>query len=79
MADYLEFGRLMCEDALHRNESCGGHFRVEHQTPDGEALRDDENYFYVAAWKFTGEGSKPEMIKEPLHYETVKLATRSYK
>ena len=79
VADYLEFGRLMCEDALHRNESCGGHFRVEHQTPDGEALRDDENYFYVAAWKFTGEGNKPEMIKEPLHYETVKLATRSYK
>lgn len=79
VADYLEFGRLMCEDALHRNESCGGHFRVEYQTPDGEALRDDENYFYVAAWKFTGEGNKPEMIKEPLHYETVKLATRSYK
>ena len=79
VADFIEFGQLMCEDALNRNESCGGHFRVEYQTPDGEALRDDENYFYVAAWKFTGEGNKPEMIKEPLHYETVKLATRSYK
>ena len=79
VADFIEFGQLMCEDALNRNESCGGHFRVEYQTPDGEALRDDDNYFYVAAWKFTGDGNKPELIKEPLHYETVKLATRSYK
>ncbi len=79
VADYIEFGQLMCLDALERNESCGGHFRVEHQTPEGEARRDDENYFHVAAWKFTGDGNKPEMIKEPLHYEEVKLATRSYK
>ena len=79
VADFIEFGQLMCMDALERNESCGGHFRTEYQTPDGEALRDDENYFHVAAWKFTGDGNKPEMIKEPLHYETVKLATRSYK
>lgn len=79
VADFIEFGQLMCEDALSRNESCGGHFRIEHQTPDGEALRDDENCFYVAAWRHMGDGNKPEMIKEPLHYETVKLATRSYK
>lgn len=79
VADYIEFGQLMCLDALERNESCGGHFRSEHQTPEGEALRDDEDYFHVAAWKFTGDGNKPEMIKEPLHYEEVRLATRSYK
>ncbi len=79
VADFINFGQLMCMDALERNESCGGHFRVEYQTPDGEALRDDENYFHVAAWKFTGDGNAPEMIKEPLNYETVKLATRSYK
>ena len=79
VADFLEFGELMVRDALHRAESCGGHFRVEYQTPAGEALRDDENYFHVAAWKFTGDGNAPEMIKEPLNYETVKLATRSYK
>ncbi len=79
VADFINFGQLMCMDALERNESCGGHFRVEYQTPDGEALRDDENYFHVAAWKFTGDGNTPEMIKEPLQYETVQLATRSYK
>ncbi len=79
VADFIDFGQLMCEDALNRNESCGGHFRVEYQTPEGEALRDDENYFYVAAWKHTGDGGKPELIKEPLQYESVKLATRSYK
>ena len=79
VADFIEFGQLMCMDALERNESCGGHFRVEYQTPDGEALRDDENYFHVSAWKFTGDGNTPEMIKEPLNYETVQLATRSYK
>ncbi len=79
VADFIEFGQLMCMDALERNESCGGHFRVEYQTPDGEALRDDEHYFHVSAWKFTGDGNTPEMIKEPLNYETVKLATRSYK
>jgi succinate dehydrogenase / fumarate reductase flavoprotein subunit len=79
VADFIEFGQLMCEDALDRNESCGGHFRVEYQTPEGEALRNDNDYFYVSAWKYTGEGNKPELVKEPLHYEGVKLATRSYK
>ena len=79
VADFIEFGQLMCEDALDRNESCGGHFRVEYQTPEGEALRNDEDYFYVSAWKHAGDGKRPELIKEPLHYEGVKLATRSYK
>ena len=79
VADFLEFGELMCRDALDRNESCGGHFRTEYQTPDGEALRDDENYSHVSAWKFEGEGKEPTRIKEPLVYEQVKLATRSYK
>jgi succinate dehydrogenase / fumarate reductase flavoprotein subunit len=79
VADFIDFGQLMCEDALNRNESCGGHFRVEYQTPEGEALRNDDDYFYVSAWKFNGEGNKPALIKEPLNYETVKLATRSYK
>ena len=69
----------MCRDALDRNESCGGHFRVEYQTPEGEALRDDENYAHVSAWKYEGPDKEPTRIKEPLVYETVKLATRSYK
>ena len=79
VADFIEFGQLMCEDALDRNESCGGHFRVEYQTPEGEALRNDDDYFYVSAWKHTGDGNRPELVKEPLNYEGVKLATRSYK
>ena len=79
VADFLEFGELMCLDALNRNESCGGHFRTEYQTPDGEALRNDDEYAYVAAWKFEGEGKAPTLIKEPLVYEQVKLSTRSYK
>jgi succinate dehydrogenase / fumarate reductase flavoprotein subunit len=79
VADFIDFAQLMCVDALNRNESCGGHFRVEYQTPEGEALRDDDDYFYVSAWHYTSEGSQPELIKEPLNYETVKLATRSYK
>ncbi len=79
VADFLEFGELMCLDALNRNESCGGHFRTEYQTPDGEALRNDEEYAYVGAWKYEGEGRTPTLIKEPLVYEEVKLATRSYK
>ncbi len=79
VADFLEFAELMCIDALQREESCGGHFRVEHQTPEGEALRNDEDFAYVSAWKYTGDTAKPELIKEPLNYETVKLATRSYK
>lgn len=79
VADFLEFGELMAKDALHRNESCGGHFRVEYQMPDGEARRDDENYCYVAAWEFKGIEREPELHKEPLVFETVRLATRSYK
>ena len=69
VADFLEFGELMCRDALDRNESCGGHFRAEYQTPDGEALRDDENYAHVSAWKYEGEDKEPTRIKEPLVYE----------
>jgi succinate dehydrogenase / fumarate reductase flavoprotein subunit len=79
VADFLEFGELMCIDALTREESCGGHFRVEHQTPEGEALRHDDKFAEVYAWMFQGEGSEPELIREPLHYEAVHLATRSYK
>ena len=79
VADFLEFGELMCIDALTREESCGGHFRIEHQTPEGEALRHDDKYAEVYAWMFQGEGSHPELVREPLHYEAVHLATRSYK
>jgi succinate dehydrogenase / fumarate reductase flavoprotein subunit len=79
VADFLEFAELMCLDALHREESCGGHFRVEHQTEEGEALRDDDNFAYVAAWEFTGVGEKPELHKEELGFEAVELAQRSYK
>jgi succinate dehydrogenase / fumarate reductase flavoprotein subunit len=79
VADFLEFAELLCLDALHREESCGGHFRVEHQTEDGEAKRDDTNFAYVAAWEFKGLDRKPELHKEPLVYEEVKMAMRSYK
>ena len=79
VADFLEFGWLMCLDALHRNESCGGHFREEHQTPDGEALRDDTNFSYVAAWEYAGPGKAPALNKEPLTFEYVHPAQRSYK
>jgi succinate dehydrogenase / fumarate reductase flavoprotein subunit len=79
VADFLELGELICRDALHREESCGGHFREEHQTPEGEALRDDENFRYVAAWEWTGEGSEPALHKEQLEFESVHLAQRSYK
>jgi len=79
VADFLEFGELMCLDALTRDESCGGHFRTEHQTPDGEALRDDDQYSFVSAWKHEGEGQTPTLVKEPLVYEQVKPSTRSYK
>jgi len=79
IADFIELGELMCRDALHREESCGGHFREEYQTGDGEALRDDEHYAYVAAWQHAGENAEPRLHKEPLVYENVKLATRSYK
>jgi len=79
VADYLEFADMLALDALHRTESCGGHFREESQTPDGEALRDDANFSYVAAWEFKGVGVKPELHKEPLHFEYVKPTQRSYK
>jgi succinate dehydrogenase / fumarate reductase flavoprotein subunit len=79
VADFLELGELMCRDALHREESCGGHFRTEHQTPDGEALRDDEHFAYVAAWEYAGEGNAPILNKERLVYENIKLSQRSYK
>jgi succinate dehydrogenase / fumarate reductase flavoprotein subunit len=71
-------GELLCLDALQRNESCGGHFREEFQTPDGEALRDDEHYAYVAAWEFAG-GETPILHKEPLQFNSVTLQQRSYK
>ncbi|HEX3067525.1 MAG TPA: fumarate reductase/succinate dehydrogenase flavoprotein subunit [Thermoanaerobaculia bacterium] len=79
VADFFDLGELMCIDALHREESAGGHFRVEYQTADGEAKRDDDNFLYVGAWQFKGEEGAPELHKEPLVYEEVKLATRSYK
>jgi len=78
-ADFIEFAELLCRDALHRNESCGGHFRVEYQYEDGEAKRDDANYCYSAAWEFRGVGREPELHKEPLKFEHVHLAVRSYK
>src|SRR5918994_2007251 len=77
--DFLEFSELMCLDALHREESCGGHFRVEHQNEEGEALRDDDDFSYVAAWEFTGVDEKPVLHKEDLGFEAVELAQRSYK
>src|SRR5437016_820312 len=79
VADYLEFAELLTLDALHRRESCGGHFREESQTPDGEALRDDAIYSYVAAWEFRGVGKTPELHKEPLVFEEVHPTQRSYK
>jgi succinate dehydrogenase / fumarate reductase flavoprotein subunit len=79
VADFFELGELMCLDALHRTESCGGHFREESQTPDGEALRDDANFAYVAAWEYAGEGQSPILNREPLVFENVKLSQRSYK
>ena len=79
VADFLELGELMCRDALHREESCGGHFRTEHHTDDGEARRDDENFAYVAAWGYAGADQPPVLYKEPLAFEHVQLATRSYK
>ena len=79
VADFLEFAELLCADALHRRESCGGHFRTEFQTEDGEAKRDDANFSYVAAWEFQGEGRPPLLHKEPLVYEELKMMQRSYK
>ena len=79
VADYLEFAELLATDALHREESCGGHFREEYQTPEGEALRDDEGFSYVAAWEYTGDLGRPRLHKEPLKFEAVKPGQRSYK
>jgi succinate dehydrogenase / fumarate reductase, flavoprotein subunit len=79
VADFLELGQLICLDALHREESCGGHFREEHQTEDGEARRDDANFAYVAAWEYTGDLAAPRLNREPLEFEYVHLAQRSYK
>ena len=79
VADFLELAELMCLDALDRTESCGAHFREEFQTPDGEALRDDEHFAYVAAWEYSGEGKPPVLNKEALVFENVKLSQRSYK
>jgi succinate dehydrogenase / fumarate reductase flavoprotein subunit len=79
VADFFELAELMCRDALERNESCGGHFREEYQTPDGEAQRDDEHYSYSAAWEFTGVGNPPVLHKEPLVFEYVHPSQRSYK
>jgi len=79
VADFIEFAELMVRDALHREESCGGHFREEHQTDDGEAKRDDEHFCYAGAWEFTGVGDTPNLHKEALEFNEVHLATRSYK
>ncbi|MGH9621154.1 MAG: fumarate reductase/succinate dehydrogenase flavoprotein subunit, partial [Bryobacteraceae bacterium] len=78
-ADFFELAELMCIDALERNESCGGHFREEYQTPEGEALRDDERYSYAAAWQYRGYGTRPELFREPLEFEYVHPSQRSYK
>jgi succinate dehydrogenase / fumarate reductase flavoprotein subunit len=79
VADFIELAELLCIDALHRTESCGAHFRVESQTEEGEALRDDDHFAYVAAWQYGGEGNRPLLRKEPLEFENVHLAVRSYK
>ena len=79
LADFLEVGELMCRDALERDESCGCHFREEHQTPDGECLRDDEKFCHVAVWEHGGEGKTPIRHVEPLAFENVHLQQRSYK
>jgi succinate dehydrogenase / fumarate reductase flavoprotein subunit len=79
VADYFELAELLAIDALDRCESCGGHFREEYQTPEGEALRDDENYSYVAAWEYKGPNQEPELHQEPLEFEYVHPSQRSYK
>jgi len=79
VADFLELGELVAHDALHREESCGGHFREEHQTEEGEAKRNDKEFSYVAAWEFAGVGKHPILNKEPLTFEYVKPSERSYK
>jgi succinate dehydrogenase / fumarate reductase flavoprotein subunit len=79
VADLLELGELMCKDALEREESCGGHFREEHQTPEGEALRNDEQFTFVSAWEFTGDPKEAKLHKEDLKFENIELKQRSYK
>jgi succinate dehydrogenase / fumarate reductase flavoprotein subunit len=79
VADFLEMGELLAKDALHREESCGGHFREEHAMSDGEARRDDENFRYVGAWEYAGPGKEPVLNKEPLDYEFIQVKTRNYK
>ena len=79
LEDFFEIGELMARDALNRSESCGGHFRVESQTEEGEAKRDDANFMYVAAWEYKGEDQEPELHKEKLNYEFIEVKTRNYK
>ena len=79
LEDYFELAQLIIDDAMHREESCGGHFRTEHQTEDGETLRDDEKFMYVAAWDYQGHGKPETMEKEPLNYEFIQIAKRNYK
>jgi succinate dehydrogenase / fumarate reductase, flavoprotein subunit len=79
VADFLELGELMARDALLREESCGGHFREEYQTPEGEALRNDKDFMYVAAWEYQGEKKEPVLHKEPLNYESIEVKQRNYK
>jgi succinate dehydrogenase / fumarate reductase flavoprotein subunit len=79
VADFLELGELFAKDALERTESCGGHFREESQSPEGEALRDDANFTFVSAWEYKGEPSEAKLHKEELNYENIELKTRSYK
>jgi succinate dehydrogenase / fumarate reductase, flavoprotein subunit len=79
VADFFEMAELMCIDARERNESCGAHFREEYQTPEGEALRDDEHYSYVSAWEYAGQNQPPRLLKEPLEFEYVHPSQRSYK
>jgi len=78
VADFMEFGELLAKDALTREESCGGHFREEHQTPDGEAQRDDKNFCHVAAWEYKGDGKPAERHIEPLTFDNVHIAQRNY-
>jgi succinate dehydrogenase / fumarate reductase flavoprotein subunit len=79
VADFIELGELMCRDALTREESCGGHFREEHQEADGECKRDDQNFAHVAAWEYQGDSKAPVRNTEPLNYEFTKMSVRNYK
>ncbi|MEE0910442.1 MAG: fumarate reductase/succinate dehydrogenase flavoprotein subunit, partial [Bacteroidales bacterium] len=79
LSDHIELAQLMAKDALHREESCGGHFREEHQTEEGEAKRNDEQFMYVAAWEYQGENAEPQLHKEELNYEFIKVQQRNYK